>query len=128
MRKSIFAIVAVSLCMSCDQSRKKVAPTEQAWVYVEIFYVINKDTTINYLYGKLSAKDLKKFEKNSQDPSLFKLTDSRYIDTNDKVRAYGKHNSDNNDVGTFHYRFKDVVRLEVQKTDPLEYYKSNENE
>lgn len=66
-----------------------------------------------------------KFEKSSQDESLFKITDGRYVDTNDKIQAFGKHNSSSNDSGTFHYRFKDVIRLEVQKTDPLEYYKSN---
>lgn len=128
MKKGLFAILVLLIFVSCDQTNRKKVPEKREWVYVEIFYVLKRDTTINYLYGKISSKDLAKFDKDSQDASLFKLTDGRYIDTNDKVQAYGKDNNMNNDGGTFHYRFKDVIRLEIQKSDPLEFYKSKEDE
>lgn len=102
---------------SCNQNSNTNKSSEKVWVYLEVEYTIKKDTTADFIFGRISKADLEKFEEKTSKTDLFKLTDARYINDDNEVRDVQEINEE----GTFYYRFKDIVYMELQKTDPLLY-------
>jgi hypothetical protein len=117
MKKQILILLTFIFIFSCNQPSNSLKSGEKVWVYLEIFSDVKKDITEHYIFGKIDKTDLENFELNKSNTNLFKLTDGRYIDDNDKIRDV----QELNEKGTYYFRFKDVIYVEVLNSDPLTF-------
>ena len=120
MKKFTIILIIMSIIVSCTNfSGDNDIVNKKTWVYLEIFYITKNDTTSNYIYGKIDQKDMSKIKSQKNSESLFELTEGRYLDNNDKVHTF----ENDKESGTFFFRIKDIVYLEIQKYDPLKINK-----
>lgn len=113
-----YILLIFFITTSCiNHSSDKNINNEKAWVYIELLYVTKNDTTADYLYGKIIKSDIEKIKSKKNADGLFEITDGRYIDKNDNDIIHDF--AEGNQTGTFLYRYKDVVYLELLKNDPL---------
>lgn len=124
MKKQILLLLILFTTFSCKESSNSVKSGEKVWVYIEIFYTLKNDTIADFVYGRIDKTDLEKFETDNSSKDLFKLTDGRYIDDNEKIRDVQELNEE----GTYYFQFKNVIYVEVVKADPLTFEEKDEEQ
>ncbi|MBU3012453.1 hypothetical protein KO506_13650 [Polaribacter vadi] len=116
-KKTYFIFFSILLFLnSCGELIKRTTPTkkETTWVYIELETIMKKDTTLNYLYGKINKSILDNLEnKNRND--IFKVSDIRYFNDDDKFQLY----KDDDESGTLFFSVQSIKKISVYERDPI---------
>lgn len=115
MKKLLLFILSPLLLFNCNQLAQSAATPNKTWVYAELNIGKIGEPTEKYLYGRITKNDIKRFKSKSRSSTAFELTDARYINDAGNISDYSK----DNEVGTFYFRFKDILYFEILKEDPL---------
>ncbi len=92
------------------------------WVYVKLISEMRKDTaTYSYYYGCMNKNVVEQIKKNDIS-GMFILSDMRFLNDSDKLELY----ENNLESGMCIFRVKDIVRLDLEKKDPVLTYKVEE--
>ncbi|WP_405566717.1 hypothetical protein [Polaribacter sp. Asnod6-C07] len=116
-KKTYFIFFSILLFLnSCGELIKRTTPTkkETTWVYIELETIMKKDTTLNYLYGKINKSILDNLEtKNRND--VFKVSEIRYFNDDDKFQLY----KDDDESGTLFFSVQSIKKISVYERDPI---------
>lgn len=114
--KIIFVFTTIYLLISCGELIKKTTPkkVKTSWVYVELETIMKKDTTLNYLYGKMNTSILDNLENKNKN-TVFKISEIRYMNTEDKFQLY----KDEDESGTLFFRVESIKKISLYERDPI---------
>lgn len=115
MKKTILSIGIIFTLISCNLNLRDNLSQEKAWVYVELEAITSSDTSSYYYYGQISQQLLDKIDEKNQNKGLFMLSNIRYLDDFNEMKAY----EDEYDQGSLFFRIQDIVKIQVLKEDPL---------
>ncbi len=115
IRRILLTLLIASLLVGCDNPTTKENDKRKTWVYLTVTYDTTDGEITNYLYGKITQKDLHNIKTKSNSEELFEISESRYIDDDGMVIGY----QEDNETGTFYYRLKNVVYMEILQSDPI---------
>ena len=114
--KIIFVFTTIYLLISCGELIKKTTPkkVKTSWVYVELETIMKKDTTLNYLYGKMNTSILDNLENKNKN-TVFKISEIRYMNTEEKFQLY----KDEDESGTLFFRVESIKKISLYERDPI---------
>lgn len=96
------------------KQNKPLRKEKKSWIYIELETILKKDTTVNYLYGKVNNTILDKLER-SESNTLFKISDIRYFNNDDLFQLY----KDDDEKGILYFNTKSIRKISIYERDPI---------
>lgn len=111
-----FFFLTIIFLFSCNVSdaKKPQKKERMTWVYLEAQTITQKDTTANYIYGKVKERLVNNLD-NKKGKEIFKVTDIRYFNNDDLFQLY----KDDNEAGILFFKVESIQKISVYSRDPI---------